>query len=127
MSRASNLTEQQWQEVERRAGAGESKRALAREFGVSDSALREMLVRRAVPLAPAAAEQAEQGPTVVERAPAGHTLARPQPDPDIAPTGAVERHLAPGASAIDSAVELLRLATAAAGGGRAGDLAGQRS
>jgi len=46
MGRNSKLSPAQWAEVERRAAA-ESRRALAREFGISDSTLREHLERTA--------------------------------------------------------------------------------
>lgn len=41
MGRKSKLTEQQWHEIERRMLEGEKTRALAREFGVSESTIRE--------------------------------------------------------------------------------------
>jgi hypothetical protein len=40
MARPSKLTPAQWAEVERRAAEGESRRALAKEFGVDESAIR---------------------------------------------------------------------------------------
>lgn len=43
MGRPSKLTEKQWAEVERRLLEGESRRAIAREFGVSESTIRERL------------------------------------------------------------------------------------
>ena len=44
------LTPKQWEEVERRALAGESKRALGREFGVSDMAIRKHLSSHVTPI-----------------------------------------------------------------------------
>ena len=41
MARPSKLTEKQWAEIERRALAGESVRALAREFGISPVTIRD--------------------------------------------------------------------------------------
>lgn len=41
MPRPSKLTPQQWSEVERRLLAGETARALGREFGVSEAAIRK--------------------------------------------------------------------------------------
>lgn len=46
MGRPSKLSEKQWAEVERRLLAGEVCRALAREFGVSDGAIRQRLSAR---------------------------------------------------------------------------------
>lgn len=40
MGRPSKLTDKQWAEIERRNLAGESVRSLAREFGVSETAIR---------------------------------------------------------------------------------------
>jgi hypothetical protein len=45
MARPSKLTDAQWAEVQRRLLAGESARALAREFPVSESAIRQRLGR----------------------------------------------------------------------------------
>lgn len=39
--RPSKLTDKQWLEIERRAASGEAIRKLAREFGISESAIRE--------------------------------------------------------------------------------------
>jgi hypothetical protein len=41
MGRKSSLTEKQWAEIERRLLDGEAGRALAKEFGVSESAIRK--------------------------------------------------------------------------------------
>lgn len=41
MGRKSSLTEKQWSEIERRLVAGESGRALAKEFGISEAAIRK--------------------------------------------------------------------------------------
>lgn len=41
MGRKSKLTPEQWAEVERRLLEGESRRAVGRDFGVSDSAIKE--------------------------------------------------------------------------------------
>jgi len=41
MGRKSKLTDSQWVEIERRLLEGESRRALAKEFGVAESTLRE--------------------------------------------------------------------------------------
>lgn len=41
MGRPSKLTETQWAEIARRRIEGESRRALAKEFGVSEAAIRE--------------------------------------------------------------------------------------
>jgi hypothetical protein len=41
MARPSKLTEKQWLEIERRMIEGEGARSLAREFGVSDAAIRQ--------------------------------------------------------------------------------------
>lgn len=46
MGRRSKLTAAQWDAVAQRIAAGESKRAVAREFALSESALRESLARR---------------------------------------------------------------------------------
>lgn len=46
MGRPSKLSEKQWAEVERRLLAGEVCRALAREFGVSEAAIRQRLSAR---------------------------------------------------------------------------------
>jgi hypothetical protein len=48
MARPSKLSPEQWAEVERRAAEGESTRALAREFGVDEAAIR----RRVSPQTP---------------------------------------------------------------------------
>lgn len=45
MGRKSKLTPEQWEEVDRRILEGEAIRALAREFGVSDSAIRERIAK----------------------------------------------------------------------------------
>lgn len=44
MARPSKLTEKQWAEIQRRYLAGEKVRALAREFGVSEGAIRARVV-----------------------------------------------------------------------------------
>lgn len=41
MGRKSSLTDKQWAEIERRLLKGEAARALAKEFGVSDTAIRK--------------------------------------------------------------------------------------
>lgn len=41
MGRKSKLTSEQWAEVERRLVAGEARRALAREYGVSETSIRD--------------------------------------------------------------------------------------
>lgn len=46
MGRPSSLTQAQWAEVERRLVEGEKIRALAREFGISDAAIRQKLSAR---------------------------------------------------------------------------------
>ncbi|QTP32811.1 hypothetical protein B7759_01389 [Burkholderia glumae] len=46
MGRPSSLTQAQWAEVERRLVEGEKIRALAREFGISDAAIRQKLSTR---------------------------------------------------------------------------------
>ena len=46
MSRRSKLTESQWDQIERRVLAGESRRALAREFGITEGAIRQQLSTR---------------------------------------------------------------------------------
>ncbi|RKE36652.1 helix-turn-helix resolvase-like protein [Paraburkholderia sp. BL23I1N1] len=46
MGRKSALTPEQWAEVERRLIAGEARRALAREFGISEAAIRQKLSSR---------------------------------------------------------------------------------
>jgi hypothetical protein len=43
MGRKSKLTEAQWAEIERRLLEGEPRRALAREFGIAESSIRERL------------------------------------------------------------------------------------
>jgi len=43
MGRKSTLTERQWAEIERRLIEGESGRSLAKEFGISESAIRKRL------------------------------------------------------------------------------------
>jgi len=45
MGRKSKLTDDQWAEVDRRILEGESIRALAREFSISDSAIRERIAK----------------------------------------------------------------------------------
>lgn len=45
MGRKSKLTPEQWADVDRRILEGESIRALAREFGLSDSAIRERIAK----------------------------------------------------------------------------------
>lgn len=45
MGRKSKLTPEQWAEVDRRIIEGESIRALAREFGVSDATIRERIAK----------------------------------------------------------------------------------
>lgn len=45
MGRKSKLTPEQWAEVDRRILEGESIRALAREYGISDSAIRERIAK----------------------------------------------------------------------------------
>lgn len=47
MGRSSKLTEMQWAEVERRVLEGESYRSLAKEFGVSEAAIRQRVSSRA--------------------------------------------------------------------------------
>lgn len=46
MGRKSALTPEQWAEIERRLLGGEPRRALAREFGVSEAAIRQKLSSR---------------------------------------------------------------------------------
>lgn len=43
MARSSKLSEKQWSDIERRLLAGESCRSLAREFGISETAIRKRL------------------------------------------------------------------------------------
>jgi transposase-like protein len=45
MGRKSKLTPDQWAEVDRRVLEGEAIRALAREFGISDAAIRERIAK----------------------------------------------------------------------------------
>lgn len=56
MARPSKLSPEQWAEVERRAAAGEGVRALAREFGVDEAAIR----RRVNPQTPQVRAVAEK-------------------------------------------------------------------
>lgn len=46
MGRPSKLSEAQWTEIERRLLEGESRRALAREFGISEGAIRQGISAR---------------------------------------------------------------------------------
>lgn len=46
MGRKSKLTEKQWAEVEHRLLHGESRRAVARDYGISEAAVREKLSAR---------------------------------------------------------------------------------
>lgn len=43
MARPSKLTDKQWAEIERRLIDGESRRALAKEFGITETAIRKRL------------------------------------------------------------------------------------
>lgn len=46
----SKISEKKWAEIESRASAGESIRALAREFGLSDTAIRKRIGLRVAPI-----------------------------------------------------------------------------
>lgn len=57
MARQSKLTPEQWSEVESRLAAGESRRAVAREYGVSEGAIRQRVPTQTTQQVRSAAEK----------------------------------------------------------------------
>lgn len=70
MARPSKLTPAQWAEVERRAAEGESARALAREFGVDEAAIRRRVSPQTPRIIAAAEKVAEARSALAELPPA---------------------------------------------------------
>lgn len=73
MARPSKLTPEQWGEVDRRALAGESARALGREFSVSEAAIRKRLGSRVL--------ESTQVRTVAEKLAEANTALAALPEP----------------------------------------------
>jgi len=69
MPRPSKLTPQQWTEVEQRLAAGESRRALAREYGVSEGAIRQRVPTQTTQQVRIAAEKLTDGRLAVAALP----------------------------------------------------------
>jgi len=69
MARPSKLSPQQWLEVEGRLAAGESRRALAREFGVSEGAIRQRVPTQTTQQVRTAAQKLADGRLAVAALP----------------------------------------------------------
>lgn len=69
MARQSKLTPEQWAEVETRLAEGESRRSLAREFGVSEGAIRQRVPTQTTQQVRTAAEKLAEGRLAVSALP----------------------------------------------------------